>query len=137
MIFAAPGVVLLIRKGPSDLVVASSHLAYDVASRGPKQGPELSTQIPKKGRRFSDLDLATILFLIRGSGVRVPPRLPVSPFDSAHLLKHWDRLTLFLQQAGAPLDNNICERALKKAIRHRKNSYSIRPRTALGWATCL
>jgi transposase len=37
-------------------------------------------------------------------------------------LKHWDRLTLFLQQAGAPLDNNICARALKKAIRHRKNS---------------
>lgn len=33
-----------------------------------------------------------------------------------------DRLTLFLRQAGAPLDNNICERALKKAIRHRKNS---------------
>ncbi|MGD0222395.1 MAG: transposase [Terriglobia bacterium] len=23
---------------------------------------------------------------------------------------------------GAPLDNNICERALKKAILHRKNS---------------
>ena len=23
---------------------------------------------------------------------------------------------------GAPLDNNICERAFKKAIRHRKNS---------------
>jgi hypothetical protein len=39
-----------------------------------------------------------------------------------YLLKHWDRLTLFLRQAGAPLDNNICERALKKAIRHRKNS---------------
>ena len=36
--------------------------------------------------------------------------------------KHWTRLTLFLHQAGAPLDNNICERALKKAIRHRKNS---------------
>jgi hypothetical protein len=39
-----------------------------------------------------------------------------------YLLKYWDRLTLFLRQAGAPLDNNICERALKKAIRHRKNS---------------
>jgi transposase len=39
-----------------------------------------------------------------------------------YLLKHWDRLTLFLRQAGAPLDNTICERALKKAIRHRKNS---------------
>jgi hypothetical protein len=25
-------------------------------------------------------------------------------------------------QAGAPLDNNLCERALKKAILHRKNS---------------
>jgi transposase len=39
-----------------------------------------------------------------------------------YLLKHWDRLTLFLKQAGAPLDNNIAERGLKKAIRHRKNS---------------
>lgn len=39
-----------------------------------------------------------------------------------YLLKHWERLTLFLRTAGAPLDNNICERALKKAIRHRKNS---------------
>ena len=39
-----------------------------------------------------------------------------------YLLKHWEKLTLFLRQAGAPLDNNICERALKKAIIHRKNS---------------
>jgi len=30
--------------------------------------------------------------------------------------------TLFLRQAGAPLDNNVCERALKKAILHRKNA---------------
>jgi len=39
-----------------------------------------------------------------------------------YLLKHWERLTLFLRQAGAPLDNNVCERGLKKAILHRKNS---------------
>jgi transposase len=39
-----------------------------------------------------------------------------------YLLNHWQRLTLFLRQAGAPLDNNICERSLKKAILHRKNS---------------
>jgi len=39
-----------------------------------------------------------------------------------YLLKHWDPLTLFLRKAGAPLDNNLCERALKKAILHRKNS---------------
>ncbi len=36
--------------------------------------------------------------------------------------KHWEKLTLFLRVPGAPLDNNICERALKKAILHRKNS---------------
>ena len=39
-----------------------------------------------------------------------------------YLLKHWQELTLFLRRAGAPLDNNICERALKKAILHRKNA---------------
>ena len=39
-----------------------------------------------------------------------------------YLLKYWERLTLFLRQAGAPLDNNVCERSLKKAILHRKNS---------------
>jgi len=38
------------------------------------------------------------------------------------MLRHWEKLTLFLRQAGAPLDNNICERALKKAILHRKNA---------------
>lgn len=39
-----------------------------------------------------------------------------------YLLRHWQKLTLFLRQAGAPLDNNLCERALKKAILHRKNA---------------
>ena len=39
-----------------------------------------------------------------------------------YVLRRWDRLTLFLRQAGAPLDSNIVERALKKAILHRKNS---------------
>jgi len=41
----------------------------------------------------------------------------------AFMRKHWNRLTLFLRVPGAPLDNNICERAIKKAILHRKNSY--------------
>jgi transposase len=39
-----------------------------------------------------------------------------------YLLKHWEPLTLFLRRPGAPLDNNLCEQALKMAIRHRKNS---------------
>jgi hypothetical protein len=33
----------------------------------------------------------------------------------SYLLNHWEKLTLFLQVPGAPLDNNIAERALKKA----------------------
>ena len=40
----------------------------------------------------------------------------------AYMMKRWDRLTLFLREPGAPLDNNISERALKKAILHRRNS---------------
>ncbi len=39
-----------------------------------------------------------------------------------YLLKRWDKLTLFLRVPDAPLENNICERALKMAIRHRNNS---------------
>jgi transposase len=40
----------------------------------------------------------------------------------SYMKKHWGKLTMFLQVPGAPLDNNICERALKKVILHRKNS---------------
>jgi hypothetical protein len=39
-----------------------------------------------------------------------------------YTIKHWGPLTLFLRVAGAPLDNNACERILKKAILHRKAS---------------
>jgi transposase len=38
----------------------------------------------------------------------------------SYLLKHWKKLTLFLREPGAPLDNNLCEQALKRAILHRK-----------------
>jgi transposase len=40
----------------------------------------------------------------------------------SYFKNHFKKLTLFLHAAGAPLDNNICERALKKAILHRKNA---------------
>ena len=40
----------------------------------------------------------------------------------SYLLNHWTKLTLFLRQPGAPIDNNIVERALKKAILNRKNA---------------
>lgn len=28
-----------------------------------------------------------------------------------YMQRHWKPLTLFLRQSGAPLDNNLCERA--------------------------
>jgi hypothetical protein len=40
----------------------------------------------------------------------------------SYMLKRWERLTLFLRVAGAPLDNNLCEQILKRAILHRKNA---------------
>ena len=49
-----------------------------------------------------------------------------------YMLRHWEPLTLFLRQAGAPLDNNICERALKKAILHRKNALFYKTRKGAG-----
>jgi transposase len=36
--------------------------------------------------------------------------------------RHWKGLTAFLREPGAPLDNNLCERALKRAVLHRKNA---------------
>lgn len=39
-----------------------------------------------------------------------------------YLIRHWNELTLFLRKAGAPLDNNLCEQVLKRAILHRKGS---------------
>jgi len=40
----------------------------------------------------------------------------------AYLVSHWETLTRFLSVPGAPLDNNLVERALKLFIRQRKNS---------------
>jgi hypothetical protein len=39
-----------------------------------------------------------------------------------YLLRHWKGLTTFLRERGAPLDNNLAERALKRAVLHRKNA---------------
>lgn len=39
-----------------------------------------------------------------------------------YFLNHYDKLIGFCRYAGAPICNNICERVLKRAILHRKNS---------------
>ena len=46
-----------------------------------------------------------------------------------YMQNHWEALTLFLKVPGAPLDNNLCEQVLKRAILHRKsfvNYYNIK-----------
>jgi transposase len=40
----------------------------------------------------------------------------------SYMLDHWDTLTQVVKEPGAPLDNNVAERALKLCIRQRKNS---------------
>jgi transposase len=45
-----------------------------------------------------------------------------------YMQRHWHKLTRFLSVAGAPLCNNIVERALKIAIRNRKNAMFYRTR---------
>jgi hypothetical protein len=40
----------------------------------------------------------------------------------SYLLNHWQKLTLFLRVPGSPIDNNIVERCLKKAILNRRNA---------------
>ena len=49
---------------------------------------------------------------------------PNSALGSAisYMLKHYKAMTMFLRIPKAPLDNNLCEQILKKAILHRKNS---------------
>jgi hypothetical protein len=39
-----------------------------------------------------------------------------------YFVNHWPKLVRFLEVAGTPLDNSLCERALKRAILHRKNA---------------
>jgi transposase len=54
-------------------------------------------------------------------GKRVEPNSGLGEAIS-YALKYWEKLTCFLEVPGAPLDNNIVERALKKSIIHRNNS---------------
>ncbi len=49
-----------------------------------------------------------------------------------YMQRRWKELTRFLEVAGAPLDNNIVERALKIAIRNRKNALFYRTQYSAG-----
>lgn len=44
----------------------------------------------------------------------------------AYVLSHWSGLTLFVEEAAVPLDNNPAERALRGLVMGRKNHYGSR-----------
>jgi transposase len=82
---------------------------------------------PQERLLFHQAESGPTLKELRGWLVRQLDERRVEPNSGlgkamAYLLRHWEKLTLFLRVPGAPLDNNLCERALKKAIRHRRNS---------------
>lgn len=54
-----------------------------------------------------------------------------------YMLKHWEGLTQFLRHPGAPIDNSLCERAIKVAIRHRRNSLFFKTRLGAKVGDCL
>ncbi len=93
---------------------------YDAEARQDKLSPEerLSFHQAQSGPLMADLKT---WLKAQTDERRVEPNSPLGGAIQ-YMENHWNELTLFLRQPGAPLDNNICERALKKAILHRKNS---------------
>jgi transposase len=55
----------------------------------------------------------------------------------ASMQGHWETLTRFLEIAGAPIDNNLVERALKLFIRQRKNSLFYKTEHSASMASAL
>ena len=93
---------------------------YDEAARAQRMSPEQRLHFHQE-HSGPAMERLHIWLEAQFDERRVEPNSGLGQAIS-YLLKYWDRLTLFLRQPGAPLDNNVCERALKKSILHRKNS---------------
>jgi len=87
----------------AERLTAQDRLAYHQRKSGP---------IMKKLKRWLEQQTAQRL---------VEPNSSVGK-AIAYLLGHWETLTRFLHHPGAPLENNVAERALKLALRQRNNS---------------
>lgn len=96
----------------------------DAAARRRKMSPQerLEFHQARSGSLMADLETWLTEQLQER---KVEPNSPLGEAIS-YMLSHWKELTLFLREPGAPLDNNVCERGLKKAILHRKNAYFYR-----------
>jgi len=80
---------------------------------------------------------------IPDNGVRSLPCQPLVEPNSelgkaiADFLKHWEKLTRFCHVPGSPLENNLCERALKRVVLHRKMPHSLKPPKEPMWGIFL
>jgi transposase len=54
-----------------------------------------------------------------------------------YLIKHWLGMTRFLEIPGAPLDNNVAERLIKRSIMHRKASLFFKTEDGAKVGDCL
>ena len=98
---------------------------HDQATREQKMGPTERLKYHREHSRPIMKALAEWIELQLEGTDDIPPTCePNSPLGAAlgYLKKHWQPLTLFLRDGKAPLDNNICERAIKKAVLNRKNA---------------
>jgi transposase len=93
---------------------------HDATAREQKMSPEQRLDYHKEHSKPLMKKLHDWLEL-QFSDKRVEPNSSLGQAIT-YMLNHWTELTLFLREPGAPLDNNVCERALKRVILHRKNA---------------
>lgn len=94
--------------------------AYDAETRRQQMSPEgrLAFHQTHSGPVMADL---YTWFTTQLDEHRVEPNSGLGD-AIRYFLKRWAKLTRFLTVPGAPLDNTIVERALKRAILHRKSA---------------
>lgn len=98
---------------------------HDQITREQKMGPTERLKYHKQHSRPIMTALREWIDLQLEGTDEIPPTYePNSALGQAlgYLKKHWQPLTLFLRDGKAPIDNNICERAIKKAVLNRKNA---------------
>jgi hypothetical protein len=81
-------------------------------------GIEVEIRVPARLRQHG----RSMTAILACGGKECPPHPSCFPFLTAVIFTAAPWRIPFLRVPGAPLDNNICEQALKMAIRRRKKS---------------
>lgn len=104
------------------VVVKALKLVYDHDEQARAQQLSASERLASHQRKSGPIMKRLKRWLERQTAQRLVE--PNSSLGKAitYMLSHWQPLTRFLTEPGAPVDNNVAERALKLCIRQRKNS---------------